>query len=53
MTHKIPSPWNNQICDWESGEKLSSTPIVVKRNSTKSKISIRREGNICFASSYP
>lgn len=30
MTHKVPSPWNNQVNDWETHEN-SSTPLSIKK----------------------
>lgn len=30
MTHKVPSPWNNQVNDWEPHES-SSTPLSIKK----------------------
>jgi len=30
-THKVPSPWNNQVIDWETHKNSSSTPISNKQ----------------------
>lgn len=43
--HKVPSPWNNQVVDWE--EKDSSTPsseTMSIRKKTSSMASKRCEG---------
>ncbi|XP_026805576.1 uncharacterized protein LOC113548735 [Rhopalosiphum maidis] len=50
-THKVPSPWNNQVIDWEAHKNSSSTPISNKQ-SLKS-VSYSREVSTQTDLSFP
>ncbi|XP_050532437.1 uncharacterized protein LOC126900628 [Daktulosphaira vitifoliae] len=54
MKHKIPSPWNNEIINWESKrDNSSSTPMSTKKTELTRSREISTQTDLSFPSILP
>lgn len=55
-THKVPSPWNNQVVEWEAYENTSSsTPMSIKKKlkTESNRHEVSTQTNLSFPSALP